>query len=196
MTQGGVARHWQTKRSQERCPYRKLYFNITLILAHIASRIQNTVNMPDIFDSVLSLEEKYYDEGYNEGLRDGRDTGRIEGRLFGFSTGFTTYLALGELSGRQTVWAARTSEDAPDSIKIKNERVIKNVTQLGEIVEDVEVKNGEEEVGNFQEDLKKAKGKGKVLESMLGEKADTAGESRSGERSDAIEDSVNIPGRS
>jgi hypothetical protein len=61
----------------------------------------------DLFDSVLNLEDDYYEEGYKQGVEDGSRAGRIEGRVFGLEKGFAKYLAMGQLNGRACVWAAR-----------------------------------------------------------------------------------------
>lgn len=61
----------------------------------------------DWFDSVLNLEDDYYEEGYAKGVQDGSQAGRIEGRQFGLEKGFEKYLAMGQLNGKACVWAAR-----------------------------------------------------------------------------------------
>ncbi|MCJ1361557.1 hypothetical protein MMC16_000657 [Acarospora aff. strigata] len=61
----------------------------------------------DPFDSVLNLEDQFYDDGYQLGVADGSRAGRIEGRVFGLEKGFEKYLAMGILHGRAAVWAGR-----------------------------------------------------------------------------------------
>lgn len=61
----------------------------------------------DPFDSLLNLEEKFYDDGYQLGVADGSRAGRIEGRAFGLEKGFEKFLPMGILHGRSTVWAGR-----------------------------------------------------------------------------------------
>jgi hypothetical protein len=61
----------------------------------------------DLFNSILNLEDDYYEEGYNQGVEDGSRAGRIEGRVFGLEKGFDKYLAMGQLNGKACVWAAR-----------------------------------------------------------------------------------------
>lgn len=146
--------------------------------------------MGDLFDGLLDLEEDYYKEGYAQGLAEGRASGRLEGRLFGFSTGFSTYLPAGEIHGHQSVWAARTSPSAPEKVQIKSERIVKNIRVLGETLGEIEVRNGDDETEVFQEDLKRARGKVRVLESMLGEKVEETKEE--GKKGD-MEDDVKIP---
>lgn len=61
----------------------------------------------DPFDSLLNLEENFYDDGYQLGVADGSRAGRIEGRAFGLEKGFEKFLPMGILHGRSTVWAGR-----------------------------------------------------------------------------------------
>lgn len=61
----------------------------------------------DEFDSLLNLEDNFYDEGYKQGVEDGSRAGRIEGRQFGLEKGFEKYLAMGRLHGKACVWGAR-----------------------------------------------------------------------------------------
>ncbi|KAF2430711.1 DUF1715-domain-containing protein [Tothia fuscella] len=75
----------------------------------------------DWFDSVLNLEDEYYEEGYKQGVEDGAKAGRIEGRLFGLEKGFEKYVEMGKLNGKACVWAARmpsnpySAEPEPES---------------------------------------------------------------------------------
>ena len=46
----------------------------------------------DLFDEILSLEEKFYDEGFQLGSIDGAKAGKIEGRAFVVEKGFEKYI--------------------------------------------------------------------------------------------------------
>ncbi|KAI9829755.1 MAG: hypothetical protein M1819_005992 [Sarea resinae] len=61
----------------------------------------------DPFDSLLGLEDKFYDEGYQLGVADGQRAGHLEGRVFGIEKGFEKYTSMGRLHGRSAVWAGR-----------------------------------------------------------------------------------------
>lgn len=61
----------------------------------------------DIFDSLLNLEDEFYDEGYQLGVADGSRAGHIEGRVFGLEKGFEKYVTMGKLQGRSVVWSGR-----------------------------------------------------------------------------------------
>ncbi len=75
----------------------------------------------DPFDSLLTLEDTFYDEGYKLGVADGSLAGRIEGRVFGLEKGFEKYLSMGILQGRSAVLAGRLAkvrEQEPDAVGI------------------------------------------------------------------------------
>ncbi|KAL8912916.1 MAG: hypothetical protein Q9172_007396, partial [Xanthocarpia lactea] len=62
---------------------------------------------PDPLDSLLNLENTFYNEGYNQGFQDGTRTGRIEGRLYGLTQTFEIFSAMGKLHGRAVIWSER-----------------------------------------------------------------------------------------
>ncbi|KAI9815003.1 MAG: hypothetical protein M1827_002846 [Pycnora praestabilis] len=64
----------------------------------------------DPFESLLSLEDQFYDEGYQLGVADGYRAGRIEGRVFGLEKGFERYVAMGALHGKSAVWSGRLTK--------------------------------------------------------------------------------------
>ncbi|KAH8153763.1 uncharacterized protein LAJ45_01530 [Morchella importuna] len=138
--------------------------------------------MADIFDSLLSLEEDFYQEGYALGVKDGEQAGRIEGRAFGLEKGFEKFLELGRLQGRCSVWKARIPPQStappatvgyagkPNDIHITNSRVQKQTESLAVILTNPPFKNDEESVEEVDETLKRGRNKAKVLSNMLGEK--------------------------
>ena len=69
----------------------------------------------DPFDSILSLEDQFYNEGYDLGVSDGNRAGLIEGRSFGLEKGFEKYGSMGKLYGRAVIWTGRlpASRDTP-----------------------------------------------------------------------------------
>jgi hypothetical protein len=93
----------------------------------------------DLFDSVLNLEDDYYEEGYTQGVEDGSRAGRIEGRVFGLEKGFEKYLAMGQLNGRACVWAARVPSNmnsVPEEAGIiPSSKVLDQVEKQGEVEE-------------------------------------------------------------
>ena len=133
----------------------------------------------DPFDSLLSLEDQYYNEGYNLGVADGSRAGRIEGRVFGLEKGFEKFAAIGNLAGRNAVWEARLPDQTADGntpeLKLPplsaNARLQKHLQTLYALTEaeSLSTENNEESVSDFDDRLKRAEGKVKVIEKLIGE---------------------------
>jgi hypothetical protein len=153
----------------------------------------------DPFDELLGLEEKFYDEGYKLGESEGATAGRIEGRVFGLEKGFEKYLEAGRLHGRSIVWAGRfpqgditdkpaaaegLQQEVQDSVDpatnrhistlpplSNNPRLEKHVRVLYALCEPVSLStdNTEEAVSDFDDRLKRAHAKIKIIERLVGE---------------------------
>ncbi|OCK94000.1 DUF1715-domain-containing protein [Cenococcum geophilum 1.58] len=151
----------------------------------------------DPFESVLDLEETYYQEGYDLGVADGSRAGRIEGRVFGIEKGFEKFAAMGMLHGRAAVWASRLPRKkeqgkdnerkatiAQDEVTSKdgvvisglpplavNPRLERHIQTLFALVEPdtFSTENTEESVADFDDRLKRAGAKAKVIERIVGE---------------------------
>ena len=148
----------------------------------------------DPFDDVFTLEDRFYQQGYQQGLEDGDAAGRIEGRQFGMSTGFDKFLESGRLASRAIVWANRlpssqnnTSSNsatgpstAADTKQPRqactlpalpdNARLGKNIKMVYALVEPetLSTSNVDEAVQDFDDRFKRAQGKTKVVEKMIG----------------------------
>ncbi|KAK2593900.1 hypothetical protein QQS21_008420 [Conoideocrella luteorostrata] len=136
---------------------------------------------PDPFDHVLNLEESFYQRGYTQGLADGTKAGRIEGRQFGMQKGFDKFLESGRLASRAVVWANRMAP-TPDQAATpngagktctlpqlpSNARLDKNIKMLYALVEPdtLSTENTDEGVQDFDDRMKRAQGKAKVVERM------------------------------
>lgn len=135
----------------------------------------------DPFDSLFSLEDEYYNEGYQEGHRDGLQQSELEARLFGIEKGFEKFVTMGKLQARAKIWAARlfradTADVKATSISClsslsANPRLEKHINNLLELVDPatLSVANTDDDVGDFDERLRRAQAKVKVLERMIGE---------------------------
>jgi len=162
----------------------------------------------DLFDEILGLEEQFYEVGYKQGLADGVRAGKIEGRTFGLEKGFEKYVEMGRLHGRSIVWTNRTpqirnasilgGDDAQLSGRPKspvngptaplsllqlpdNARLAKHVRVLYALAESesLSTENTEEAVSDFDDRLKRAHAKLKIIERMAGEvKEDLDGSGR------------------
>lgn len=164
------------------------------------------------FDELLGLEEQFYDEGFQQGLTDGVKAGRIEGRTFGLEKGFEKYVESSRLYGKSLVWASRLpnsssipsngegtvqdatvpvvpAENGPSHSKLNllpaNQRLAKHIRILHALAESesLSTENTEEAVSDFDDRLKRALAKVKVIEKMLGEAKGDVGVIRKGSES-------------
>jgi len=135
------------------------------------------------FDEVLGLEEQFYDDGFRQGHEDGVKAGRIEGRTFGLEKGFEKYVESGKIYGRSLIWANRslhyqarrpgntveTSKKLPNLPD--NPRLTKHLKVLHAVSESASLstENSEEAVSDFDDRLKRAHAKAKIVERMVGE---------------------------
>lgn len=147
----------------------------------------------DPFESVLNLEDQFYQDGYKQGHADGDRAGRIEGRSLGLEKGYQKFLESGRLHGKATIWANRLpglqaksqtgSHQQIERLSVEetpqknlpplphNARLEKNVTILFALTEpeSLSTENNDEAVNDFDDRLKRAEGKAKVIEKMVGE---------------------------
>lgn len=143
----------------------------------------------DPFDDLLGLEDKFYDEGYQLGKTEGAKAGKIEGRVFGLEKGFEKYVEAGRLNGRSVVWAGRLPENnAPGGAQegesslasipqstslpmLANPRLEKHIRVLYALSEPASLStdNTEEAVSDFDDRLKRAHAKVKIIERLVGE---------------------------
>jgi len=137
----------------------------------------------DPFDSLFSLEDKYYAEGYEEGRSDGLQQSELEARLFGIEKGFEKFVIMGKLQARAKIWAARLPHQATlkatssnkDVVTLSrlstNPRLEKHITTLQELVDltTLSIANTDDDVGDFDERLRRAQAKVKIIERMIGE---------------------------
>lgn len=185
------------------------------------TRNTTSTSTEDDFDTLLTLEDQFYNDGYNQGMADGLVAGRAEGRQLGLERGFQKFVESGRLQGRAIVWAnrlqlgqARTSSSSSrsnaaasavggqDAVVGKgdeigegavgggkwngeadgqgekrlpplpdNARLAKHVTTLYALVEteSLSTENTDEAVDDFDDRLRRAQGRFKVIERMVGE---------------------------
>ena len=166
----------------------------------------------DPLDSLLGLEDQYYNEGFTLGTADGVQAGLVEGRLFGLEKGFEKFVNMGKLHGQSIVWASRlpsiqasranTLESLPpmtdhknlDNGSVSELNMLKRTTSHGNPLpllpsqprlkkhiqtfhalvemESVSVKNNEDSVSEFDDRLRRAGGKSKIIEKLIGEYED------------------------
>ncbi|KAG4264663.1 hypothetical protein FPRO06_05262 [Fusarium proliferatum] len=132
----------------------------------------------DPFEDVLNLEERFYSEGYQQGIKDGVQAGRIEGRSFGMQKGFEKFLESGRLASKAIVWANRIPHQdgtsSGDTCTLpplpRNARLEKNINTLYALVEPdtLSTENSDDAVQDFDDRVKRAQGKAKIVEKMAG----------------------------
>lgn len=134
----------------------------------------------DPFEDVLYLEDHYYLEGYQQGATDGNRAGQIEGRTLGLETGFKKFFESGRLYGRTVVWANRLGNPQDHAYQCisrhlpplsSNARLQKHVRTLYALVEPgtLSVRNMDEAVTDFDNRMKRASGKARIVEKATGE---------------------------
>lgn len=150
----------------------------------------------DLFDSLLGLEEKFYREGYDVATTEGNRAGMLEGRGFGIERGDEKFVLMGKLHGKAILWGARLrgeqetlekptlhhdkdgsliadKEDATSEIPRlpANSRLGAHIRTLYALSEPAtfSTKNSEDAVSEFEDRLKRAEGKVKVIEKLTGE---------------------------
>jgi hypothetical protein len=157
-------------------------------MSHQTSQNTTQEDLPDPFDTLLTLEDTLYTTAYSLGASDGAQAGRVEGRIFGLEKGFDKFAELGQLHGRSVVWGARlpsltsTAEEKDPNEKMeipslpKNERLKNNITLLHALTdpETFDTANTEEAVADFDDRFKRAGAKAKVVERIVGETDSTA----------------------
>lgn len=129
----------------------------------------------DPFDDLFGLEEKYYDEGFKQGLIDGSKQSQLSARLFGIEKGFEKFVALGQLQAKANMWAARMrphSTAGSDGLPPlpANDRTLKHLDTLLALVDPktISFANTDEAVSEFDDRVKRAHAKVKVIERIIG----------------------------
>jgi len=168
------------------------------------------------FDTLLSLESTFYDTGYTQGHRDGLRQSQFESRVFGVEQGYLKGVAMGRLMARAGMWKARLGaarqrvQDDTKETKAANdddkeprselpplhanERLQKTLEKHVEKLlvymdqSTLSPANTDDDVAEFDDRLKKAQSKVKVIERLVGEDAGAIdGQSQESQMSNDIE---------
>lgn len=138
----------------------------------------------DPFDDLFNLEDGFYDEGFRQGQADGERAGKIEGRTLGLENGFKKFAESGRLHGKAVIWANRLypeeGERGPGGGRgglpplPHSTRLQKNLRMFYALIEPntLSTANTDEAVNDFDDRVKRAQGKARVIEKMVGELAD------------------------
>ena len=122
----------------------------------------------DPFDDLFGLEDRYYDHGYQQGLRDGLQQSQLEARLFGLEKGFVKFVEMGEMQAKARYWKGLAEEMDRSSATT---RILKHVEVLMTLVDPqtLSVENDDEAVSSFDDRLKRAQAKCKIIRRLLDE---------------------------
>jgi hypothetical protein len=142
----------------------------------------------DPLNDVFTIEDRFYTQGYNAGLADGIPAGRAEGRSLGMQKGFEKFSEASRLASRAVIWANRlpsnsaTQCDLPKLAGGTGPRMEKNVKSVYALLEPgtLSTKNEDDAVQDFDDRLRRAQGKVKIVERMVGGGAGGAGATRVG----------------
>jgi len=144
-------------------------------------------------DCLLNLEDDFYTSGHTQGLQDGLRQSRFESRVFGVEQGFLKGIVMGRLQARAKLWSARLrvpqEKDTLGAADLDESKTLpplkaqerlqktleKHVERLLVYVDPSTLSpaNTDDEVAEFDDRLKKALAKVKVIERMIGESEDS-----------------------
>ncbi|KAJ5714301.1 uncharacterized protein N7483_011482 [Penicillium malachiteum] len=150
----------------------------------------------NLLDSLLDLEEQFYNEGYQLGVADGAEAGYTEGSVFAVEKGFEKFVEMGRLYGKALVWAQRLADSKqdgtsqvtpevtqPDALSLDpsickempkipahSARLARNLATLLELVDpaSLDMSNTEDAVNDVDERLKGAAVKAKLIQRAMG----------------------------
>ncbi|OWB59908.1 hypothetical protein B5S31_g338 [[Candida] boidinii] len=136
-------------------------------------------------DSVLNLEEKYYEDGFKEGQLAGKKNLLKEGKELGIQTGFQRFLLLGQFNSLVNKWLLTVEEhintdghETSKDIKGKERNWVKLKSQIESvrrlihsIIENdtVTLSNSSADVVLFENVLKQSRAKIRTLSSTMGD---------------------------
>ena len=134
--------------------------------------------MDDPFDQLLNFEEQYYDEGYQQGYKDGLQQSKQEAKLFGIEKGFEKFITMGKLQARARLWAFRLASHPEKALPPlpHSARVEKHLVVLLALIDPLTLSlaNTDDAVADFDDRLKRAQAKEKIIEKIVGEDAGTS----------------------
>lgn len=107
-------------------------------------------------DGALDLEENYYNEGFSEGHERSAKEQYLEGKAYGLQTGFQRFLIVGYIRGLLEEWNKLPADN----------KISSHLSQLKDLIEDIPLSNGDEEVAQYEKVVSKARNKIRVIASL------------------------------
>ncbi|KAJ4302395.1 hypothetical protein N0V88_002539 [Collariella sp. IMI 366227] len=128
----------------------------------------------DPFDTLLTLEDQFYTEGYNEGFADGEVAGRSEGRQLGLERASVTAGPVGGGGGEEDRSEEDVKRELPPLLQRKDggrlEKHVRTLYALAE-TESLSTENTDEAVDDFDDRLRRAQGRAKIIGRTVGRRS-------------------------
>lgn len=137
-------------------------------------------------DSVLNLEDHFYEESFKEALKKGENHSNRDGKLFGIQTGFQRFILIGALNKinqliHQTLDQSIELQNLKIKTKLNTEKIIKSLNEIQKIINQfyssdnnnnklIETSNIPQDVNLYEKNIKLIRSKIKSLYSQLGYK--------------------------
>ncbi|KAG7750984.1 hypothetical protein KL912_000117 [Ogataea haglerorum] len=134
------------------------------------------------FDSLLNLENQYYQEGFLEGQLEGSKQQFLEGKQIGIQTGFQRLLVLGQYKALVAIWIDQTQQkiDAGAITDDKGKprqfsKLLQSLTELQMLIDTLfengraQVTNNDSDVEKYENVLKRARAKMRSVCPIFGE---------------------------
>lgn len=135
-------------------------------------------------DSVLNLEDRFYEESFKDALKKGENHSNRDGKLFGIQTGFQRFILIGSLNkiNQLIQQALDQSTELPNSkikTKLNTEKIIKSLNEIQKIINQfyspdnnklIKTSNIPTDVNLYEKNIKLIRSKLKSLYSQLGYK--------------------------
>lgn len=127
------------------------------------------------FDSVVDLEQQYYQKGFDEAFAVGQNHSLKDGKQFGIQTGFQRFILIGAIKKTfELINALPLSENDP----VKLEKSKKSISEMldninkfySENSEVIVTTNTTADVEVYEEIIKKIRSKAKIVYTKLGYK--------------------------
>ncbi|CAK7894099.1 protein Lto1p [[Candida] anglica] len=117
-------------------------------------------------DSVLNLEEEFYNEGFKEGQEFSTHQQYVEGKEYGYQTGFQRLLVIGYIQGLIIFWRKNISKYTTTT---SQKTLDSHLDQLENSVKNIPLTNGDKEVAEYEKIVAKARNKLRVVATLCKE---------------------------
>lgn len=133
------------------------------------------------FDSLLNLEESFYQESYDEAFQTGHNHSFRDGKLLGIQTGFQRFILVAALKKASELLIGANEKNVNDDPKLeKHLSSLNNTLALinefyknedGTLSDTINITNTPKDVALYEKNIKTIRSKTKILFSQIGEKS-------------------------